>query len=108
MKLPKPLHWNIQQDSDSLTVVLSGNLIRDTLSPIWEQRASFLTLTSEQSIYWDLGQISAIDSAGLTLLIELLHFYSKTNVNRVINVPDSIFDLAQLFDLQEWLDQFTE
>ncbi|MBR0573805.1 MULTISPECIES: STAS domain-containing protein [Pasteurellaceae] len=107
MKSQKILQWNIQVNNDGLVVVLSGNLTRNTLFSLWEQRASFLQPELKQCIYWDLEYLKEIDSAGFTLLMELLHFYAKNNKNYIINVPNSITNLAQLFDLQEWLEQFT-
>ncbi|MDP8099809.1 STAS domain-containing protein [Pasteurella atlantica] len=107
MKSQKTLQWDIQASNDDVMVVLSGDLTRNTLSPLWEQRASFLQPELKQCIYWDLKHLQQIDSAGLTLFLELLHFYAKNNKNYIINIPNSITNLAQLFDLQEWLAQFT-
>lgn len=38
----KTLQWDIQQNNESLFVKLSGELTRNTLLPLWKQRASYL------------------------------------------------------------------
>lgn len=102
----KTLQWDIQQNHESLFVKLSGELTRNTLLPLWKQRASFLSPTEKQSLYWDLKEITRIDSAGFTLLAELLNHYHKIVPNRLINTPDSVKTLADLYDLDAWFDQF--
>lgn len=106
MQNQNSLKWNIQQNSESLIVNLSGELTRDTLLPLWKQRASFLSLKKEQQIYWNLQGLNEIDSAGFTLLAELLNQYEKTHINYVINPPESLKKLAELFDLSRWLSPF--
>lgn len=46
----KILQWDIQQNNESLFVKLSGELTRDTLLPLWKQRALFY-LQSRIKIY---------------------------------------------------------
>lgn len=106
MQTKNPLQWSIQQNQESLMVQLFGELTRNTLLPLWKQRAAFFSPQPEQNIYWDLKGLTAIDSAGFTLLAELLNHYQKTNANTVINAPDSVHKLAELFDLAEWLSPF--
>lgn len=106
MQTLTPLQWNIQQNDESLIVQLSGDLTRNTLLPLWKQRASFLSPKAQQQIYWDLQSLSHIDSAGFTLLTELLNHYQKQNLNCIINAPNSIRNLAELFDLKEWFSPF--
>lgn len=106
MQTPTPLQWNIQQNDESVMVQLFGDLTRNTLLPLWKQRASFLSPKPQQHIYWDLQSLSHIDSAGFTLLAELLNHYQKQNANCIINTPNSILNLAELFDLDEWFSAF--
>lgn len=101
-----PLQWHIQQNDESVMVQLSGDLTRDTLLPLWKQRASFLSPKPNQHIYWDLQALNQIDSAGFSLFTELLNHYQKGNPNCIINTPDIIRNLAELFDLDEWLSAF--
>ncbi|MBV6541433.1 STAS domain-containing protein [Ursidibacter maritimus] len=106
MQDKNPLQWNIQQNSESVIVQLFGELTRDTLLPLWKQRASFLSPKINQHIYWDLKSLRNIDSAGFSLFIELLNDYQKQNPNCIINVPEVVKNLAELFDLSDWLKSF--
>ncbi|MBF0784091.1 STAS domain-containing protein [Muribacter muris] len=106
MNAKSPLKWDIQQNNESLMVQLSGELTRDTLLPLWKQRASFLSPKANQHIYWDLKSLTQIDSSGFTLLAELLNHYQKQNCNSVINPPDTVKKLAALFGLSAWFSPF--
>ncbi len=106
MKPQKTLQWSILHNNESLVVELSGELTRDTLLPLWKQRASFLSTRKNQHIYWDLKAISRIDSAGFVLLTELLHFYGKQTSNHLIHVPNVVKTLADLYDLDQWLNSY--
>ncbi|UTH26356.1 STAS domain-containing protein [Actinobacillus suis] len=105
MKPQKTLQWGVQQNNESLFVKLSGELTRDTLLPLWKQRAS-LSPKGNQHIYWDLKDLERVDSAGFTLLAELLNHYQKQTPNWLINSPETVKTLAELFDLSEWLNRF--
>ena len=106
MQMKNPLQWDIQQNNESLVIKLVGELNRNTLLPLWKQRASFLSPKPNQHIYWDLKGLRHIDSAGFTLLAELLNTYHKKNPCSLINPPDSIKKLAELFDLAKWFSTF--
>lgn len=106
MQTKNPLQWDIQQNNESLMVRLFGDLTRNTLLPLWKQRASFLSPKAHQHIYWDLHGLTGIDSAGFTLLAELLNRYQKQNPSYLINTPESLKNLAALFDLSAWLSPF--
>lgn len=102
----KILQWDIQQNNESLFVKLSGELTRDTLLPLWKQRASFLSPKQNQNLYWDLKGLERVDSAGFTLLAELINHYHKIIPSSLINTPDSVKTLAELYDLDTWFEQF--
>lgn len=106
MQSQKSLQWGIQQNNESLFVRLSGELTRNTLLPLWKQRAAFLSPKGNQHIYWDLKDLARIDSAGFALLVELLNFYQKITPNCLINTPDVVKTLAELYDLDKWLSTF--
>ncbi|EFN00394.1 STAS domain-containing protein [Actinobacillus pleuropneumoniae] len=106
MKPQKILQWGVQQNNESLFVKLSGELTRDMLLPLWKQRASFLSPKGNQHIYWDLKDLERVDSAGFTLLAELLNYYQKQTPNCLIHVPEVVKTLADLFDLTDWLNTF--
>lgn len=106
MQNKNPLQWDVQQNSESLIVHFFGDLNRNTLLPLWKQRAAFLSPKEGQQIYWNLQGLTSLDSAGFTLFAELLNQYQKTNANCVINPPENLRKLAELFDLTDWLFSF--
>ena len=106
MKPEKTLQWGVFQNNESQVVQLKGELTRATLRPLWEQRASFLSVKANQSIYWDLGSIACIDSAGFAFLTELLHHYSTQTSNYLVQVPQAFKALAELYGLSDWIKQY--
>lgn len=106
MQSKNPLQWHIQENPENLMVQLSGELNRHTLLPLWKQREAFLSPKKNQTIYWHLQGISQIDSAGFTLLIELLHQYQQQHTNYILHLPESVEKLAALFGLNDWLSPF--
>lgn len=104
--MKNPLQWHIQQNNESVMIQLSGEFTRNTLQPLWQQRAAFLSPKPNQHIYWDLKSLEKMDSAGFTLFAELLNHYQKENANCLINVPESVKNLAELYDLSDWFRQF--
>lgn len=104
--MKNPLQWHIQQNNESVMIQLSGEFTRNTLRPLWQQRAAFLVPKANQHIYWDLKSLEKMDSAGFTLFAELLNQYQKNNPNCLINVPESVKNLAALYDLSDWFSQF--
>ena len=107
MQSEKTLQWAVSQNNESVVVTLVGELTRNTLLPLWKQRASFLSPSGNQQIYWDLAGLTHLDSAGFTLLAEMLNHYGKQTANHLIHTPKVIFTLAELYDLDEWLAQYT-
>ncbi|VEI44163.1 putative anti-sigma factor B antagonist [Actinobacillus equuli] len=71
-----------------------------------EATCFFLSPKGNQHIYWDLKDLERVDSAGFTLLAELLNHYQKQTPNWLINIPETVKTLAELFDLSEWLNRF--
>ncbi|WP_455483466.1 STAS domain-containing protein [Haemophilus parahaemolyticus] len=106
MKPENTLQWSVSQNNESLVVQLKGELTRTTLRPLWEQRASFLSVKANQVIYWNLEQISRIDSAGFALLTELLNYYEKQTQISLIHVPQVFKTLAELYGLIDWVKQY--
>ena len=51
------LKWDLIQNNDKIALQLSGELSRNTLLPLWQQRASFLSETKLTQAYieWDLS-----------------------------------------------------
>ena len=110
------LTWSAIQNNDKIALQLAGELSRNTLLPLWnewkrQQRFAGLS-TSQMSahvIEWDLSSLTRMDSAGFALFSELLHDIQKMAVSqKIINVPDELMTLAELFDLDNWLKTFID
>lgn len=106
------LKWDLIQNNDKIALQLSGELSRNTLLPLWQQRASFLSeqLANQSIIEFDLTNIKRIDSAGFTLLCDFLHD-SEQLANeevRLINPPEQLLTLADLVNLSHWIGTFID
>ena len=112
MQETQSLHWESQVNDGKMTLQLSGELSRNTLLPLWQQRTSFLLerQSSGQTILWDLTQITRIDSAGFALLCEFLQYNQtllvKEQTQILQNPPSQLLTLADLFGLSDWIAQF--
>lgn len=111
MQETQSLHWESQVNDGKMTLQLSGELSRNTLLPLWQQRASLLEGQLDgQMIVWDLSQITRIDSAGFALLCDFLQHNQTllTKAQRQIlqNPPSQLLTLADLFGLSDWIAQF--
>lgn len=112
MQETQSLHWESQVNDGKMTLQLSGELSRNTLLPLWQQRASFLLegQLDGQMIVWDLSQITRIDSASFALLCDFLQHNQTllTKAQRQIlqNPPSQLLTLADLFGLSDWIAQF--
>lgn len=106
------LKWDLIQNNDKIVLQLSGELSRNTLLPLWQQRASFLSekLANQSTIEFDLTNIKRIDSAGFALLCDFLHD-SEQLANkkvRLINPPEQLLTLADLVNLSHWIGTFID
>ena len=106
------LKWDLIQNNDKIALQLSGELSRNTLLPLWQQRASFLSeqLANQSIIEFDLTNIKRIDSAGFALLCDFLHD-SEQIANeevRLINPPEQLLTLADLVNLSHWIGTFID
>ena len=112
MQETQSLHWESQVNDGKMTLQLSGELSRNTLLPLWQQRASFLLegQLDGQMIVWDLSQITRIDSAGFALLYDFLQhnqtLLTKAQRQVLQNPPSQLLTLADLFGLSDWIAQF--
>ncbi|MGC6405077.1 STAS domain-containing protein [Bisgaard Taxon 45] len=114
MKTDKSLTWASERNNDNITLRLVGELSRDTLLPLWSQRASFLPeeKNAQQTIYWDLTQVTRVDSAGFALLCDFISHCQKVmkQDTRIIlhNTPRQLLTLADLFGLSDWIAPFIQ
>lgn len=106
MSIKNRLQWHADSNNESLRIRFTGALTRNTLLPFWEQRVSFLSPKLNQHIYWDLRSLTKIDSAGFALLCDLLHHYQQHNKNWLINPPETVKTLSELFGLQSWIADY--
>ncbi len=110
------LTWSAIQNNDKIALRLAGELSRNTLLPLWNEwkrQQRFAVLSTSQMaahvIEWDLSSLTRMDSAGFALFSELLYDIQKMAVSqKIINVPDELMTLAELFDLDNWLKTFID
>ena len=106
------LKWDLIQNNDKRALQLSGELSRNTLLPLWQQRASFLSekLANQSTIEFDLTNIKRIDSAGFALLCDFLHDCEQlpNKKVRLINPPEQLLTLADLVNLSHWISTFID
>ncbi|MCV9879733.1 lipid asymmetry maintenance protein MlaB [Brenneria izbisi] len=88
------LNWQSQESM----LVLTGDLDRETLLPLWTQRK---TLLSGKTTL-DVSGLGRVDSAGLALL---LHFYYQSSAQdrrlQIIGGGDRLKTLIALYNLNE-------
>ncbi|CNE61852.1 putative anti-sigma B factor antagonist [Yersinia rohdei] len=88
------LSWQSQQE----TLVLQGELDRETLLPLWQQRE--VLLADKTCI--DVSQLQRVDSSGLALLVHFRELRSKQGVTLTITgVSDRLSTLIELYNLQQ-------
>ncbi|CNH69084.1 lipid asymmetry maintenance protein MlaB [Yersinia pekkanenii] len=88
------LSWQSQQE----TLVLQGELDRETLLPLWQQRDALLA----DKTHIDVSQLQRVDSSGLALLVHFRELRSKQGVLLTITgVSDRLSTLIELYNLQQ-------
>ena len=106
------LKWDLIQNNDKIALQLSGELSRNTLLPLWQQRASFLSekQNTQSLIEFDLTEINRIDSAGFALLCDFLHDCEQlpNKKVRLINPLEQLLTLADLVNLSHWISTFID
>lgn len=106
------LNWDLVQNNDKIAIRFSGELSRNTLLALWQQRASFLSEAklNQSIIEWDLAAITKMDSAGFALICDFLRI-SKQLPNktvRLVNPPQQLLTLADLVNLSDWIAAFID
>ncbi len=91
------LHYRTQQQ----TLTLQGELNRETLLPLWQQR--YLLLTDQINVV-DVSQLKQVDSSGLALLV---HFHEQQHVRgvalKISGISDELYTLIVLYNLLDIL-----
>ena len=104
------LNWDLAQIDDKLSLRLNGELSRNTLLPLWQQRAAFLSVEklSQSHIEFDLTNLTRIDSAGFALLCDFLNFALRLPHKKVSlkNPPNQLLTLSDLVNLKDYINSF--
>ncbi|QKJ05214.1 lipid asymmetry maintenance protein MlaB [Yersinia mollaretii] len=88
------LSWQSQQE----TLVLQGELDRETLLPLWQQREALLA----DKTHIDVSQLQRVDSSGLALLVHFRELRSQQGVSlTIIGVSDRLSTLIELYNLRD-------
>jgi phospholipid transport system transporter-binding protein len=88
------LRWQSQQN----TLVLQGELDRETLLPLWQQRGSLLV----DKTHIDVSQLQHVDSSGLALLVHFRELRARQGVSlTIIGISDRLLTLIDLYNLQD-------
>lgn len=88
------LSWQEQQH----TLILFGELDRETLLPLWQQRKTLLANKTQL----DVSQLTRVDSSGLALLIHLRAEQAERGGDlALIGGTDRLRTLATLYNLQQ-------
>lgn len=86
------LSWESQQQ----TLVLSGELDRETLLPLWQQREALL---ADKTVI-DVAQLQRVDSSGLALLLHLREQRSPQGIEiKISGITDRLQTLITLYNL---------
>lgn len=86
-------------------LLLSGDLDRLNVAGIWPNRlAELKKAAGKQPVILDLKQLAHVDTAGLAWLINLLRDCLVQDVHfTLINVPQTLINLAKISDVEELL-----
>ncbi|CAI1989417.1 lipid asymmetry maintenance protein MlaB [Serratia plymuthica] len=84
-------------ESQQQTLILRGELDRETLLPLWEQRE---TLLADKTAL-DVSQLQRVDSSGLALLVHLREQQRQLGVElKISGATDRLKTLIALYNLQ--------
>ncbi len=91
---PGLLNWTVE----SGLLRLSGELERETLLPLWQQRDELM----QQADAIDVSSLGRVDSAGLALLVHLRQIVLlRGKTPRFTGITDKLRSLITLYNLQE-------
>lgn len=88
------LRWHL----DDSAIRLSGELDRETLLDLWQQRTSVM----KQIDVIDVSALERVDSAGLALLVHLRQIAQEQGTTpRFQGITDKLQSLITLYNLQQ-------
>ncbi len=92
------MHESLRWQRDTSTLSLFGELDRDTLLALWQQR---YTLINNVEVI-DVSALARVDSAGLALLVHLREIARAQGVTpRFSGISDKLESLITLYNLQQ-------
>ncbi|CUX97027.1 lipid asymmetry maintenance protein MlaB [Candidatus Hoaglandella endobia] len=94
------LSWQTQEQ----TLILQGELDRDTLLSLWPQRQQLLTGIN----FLDVSGLQRVDSAGVALMLHFYHHQRQSGCSLILTgVTDRLSTLIALYKLQDILPRVT-
>jgi phospholipid transport system transporter-binding protein len=91
--MSEALSWEAQQQ----TLTLRGELTRETLLPLWQQREALMV--DKTSI--DVAQLQRVDSSGLAMLLHLREQRLQQGIElKISGVTERLQTLITLYNLQ--------
>lgn len=85
-------------ESTSQSLILRGELDRETLLPLWKQREALLA--GVQCI--DVAQLERVDSAGLAMIVHFQEQARQQGITLTISgITDRLRTLIDLYNLQD-------
>lgn len=84
-------------ESQQQTLILRGELDRETLLPLWDQRERLLA----DKTALDVSQLQRVDSSGLALLVHLRELQRQRGVElKISGATERLKTLIALYNLQ--------
>lgn len=94
------LNWTVENG----TLMLNGDLDRETLLPFWNTRQQIVT-PDIQTL--NVAQLSRVDSAGLAMLVHLLDEAStRQQPLKLSGVTEKLQALSALYNLQQIIQPY--
>ena len=92
--MDEQLHWQVEGER----LTLAGELQRDTLLPLWQQRTE--VMRGVEII--DVAGLQRVDSGGLALLVHLRQSVLECGKTpRFTGITDKLLSLITLYNLQK-------
>ncbi|MFZ1871966.1 MAG: lipid asymmetry maintenance protein MlaB [Chania sp.] len=91
--MAEDLSWESQQQ----TLTLRGELTRETLLPLWQQREALMA----DKTTLDVAQLQRVDSSGLAMLLHLREQQHQQGIElKISGVTERLQTLITLYNLQ--------
>lgn len=91
--MAETLSWTSQET----TLALSGQLDRESLLPLWQQREALLA--GKRTL--DISALERVDSAGLALLTHVYQQQAKSGEFAIVGANDRLKTLIALYNLND-------